>query len=308
MDRIIHNCILTLCDSCILFPGTLVAHACHSYVTHMCSMTHSYVWHDSFMCVPWLSNQWSRAEQTMIPSTGTMYYFFGFFGEPIYCQKTFFCEPINWHMIFTYLLFSVNIFIVTRFPRISFFLWTNTWAHDCHLFSFFGEPLPCRFLGESCLTYEWVMSHVWMSHVSYMNESCLTYEWVMSHIWVSHVYFFNSSRPIHRWVVSHLWMGHVTHARYGTEAQLQTQTKYQIWIHICTRDMTRDMNSYAHSHSCSYSYLTFSFSLRLGQTKCQIWIHICTRDMTHDINLYSYLTFSFSLRQTQKCQIWGGFG
>ena len=40
-----------------------------------------------------------------------------------------------------------------------------------------------------CLREEWVMSHVWMSHVSYtnasclsMNESCQLYEWVMSHV------------------------------------------------------------------------------------------------------------------------------
>ena len=50
-------------------------------------------------------------------------------------------------------------------------------------------------------TYEWVVSHIWMRHVSHMNESCLvthrqsrrgwiekcTYEWVMSHIWMSHI-------------------------------------------------------------------------------------------------------------------------
>ena len=30
--------------------------------------------------------------------------------------------------------------------------------------------------------YEWVMSHIWMSHVTHMNESCHTCEWVMSHI------------------------------------------------------------------------------------------------------------------------------
>jgi len=42
-------------------------------------------------------------------------------------------------------------------------------------------------MNESCLTYEWVMSHVWMSHVSRMNESCLTYERVMSHVWMSHL-------------------------------------------------------------------------------------------------------------------------
>jgi len=37
-------------------------------------------------------------------------------------------------------------------------------------------------------TYEWVMLHVWMSHVLiYMNESCYLYEWVMSHIGMRHV-------------------------------------------------------------------------------------------------------------------------
>ena len=39
-------------------------------------------------------------------------------------------------------------------------------------------------MNESCHTYEWVMSHIWMSHVTHMNESRHTYEWVMSHIWV----------------------------------------------------------------------------------------------------------------------------
>jgi len=37
-------------------------------------------------------------------------------------------------------------------------------------------------MNESCHTYEWVMSHIWMSHVTHMNESCHTYEWVMSPI------------------------------------------------------------------------------------------------------------------------------
>jgi len=33
---------------------------------------------------------------------------------------------------------------------------------------------------ESCHAYEWVTSHIWMSHVSRMQESCHTYEWVLS--------------------------------------------------------------------------------------------------------------------------------
>ena len=55
-------------------------------------------------------------------------------------------------------------------------------------------------MNESCHAYEWVMSHIRMSHVShicagvcesafhvFMNESCHTHEYVMSHIWMSHV-------------------------------------------------------------------------------------------------------------------------
>ena len=37
-------------------------------------------------------------------------------------------------------------------------------------------------MNESCHTYEWVMSHIWISHVPHMNESCPTYEWVMSSV------------------------------------------------------------------------------------------------------------------------------
>ena len=43
-------------------------------------------------------------------------------------------------------------------------------------------------------THEWVMSHIWRSHVTHMNESCHTYEWVMSHMWRSHVTHVKESR------------------------------------------------------------------------------------------------------------------
>ena len=45
----------------------------------------------------------------------------------------------------------------------------------------------------TCHEYEWVMSRVWMSHVTHTNESCYAYEWVMSHIWMSHVTHMNES-------------------------------------------------------------------------------------------------------------------
>ena len=78
-----------------------------------------------------------------------------------------------------------------------------------------------------CHTNKWVMSHIWMSHVTHtnesyhiderkhfidylscvthINESCHTYEWVMSHIWMSHVTHMNESCHTHEWVISHRW-------------------------------------------------------------------------------------------------------
>jgi len=45
---------------------------------------------------------------------------------------------------------------------------------------------------ESC-TYEWAMSHTWMSHVAHMNKPCHTHVWVMSHRWLN---------------MSHIWVSH----------------------------------------------------------------------------------------------------
>jgi len=95
-------------------------------------------------------------------------------------------------------------------------------------------------INESYHTYSWLMSRVWMSHVTHtlgtrwqchvqnvwmshvahrneschtwtsrvthMNESCHTCEWVMSHIWMSHVTHMNVSCRI----MSQVWMSHVT--------------------------------------------------------------------------------------------------
>jgi len=45
-------------------------------------------------------------------------------------------------------------------------------------------------------TYEWVMSHTWMSHVTHMNESRHAYERDTLHIWRNHVIRTNGSVAI----------------------------------------------------------------------------------------------------------------
>ena len=66
-------------------------------------------------------------------------------------------------------------------------------------------------MNESCHTHDWVMSHVWMRHVTHMNESCHTHEWVLSHVWMSHVTHLNKSCHTYESGMSHIRMSHITH-------------------------------------------------------------------------------------------------
>jgi len=52
-------------------------------------------------------------------------------------------------------------------------------------------------MNTSCYVYEWVMSHMSMSHVMYIDKSCHIYKGVMSRIWTSHLICMNKSRQIH---------------------------------------------------------------------------------------------------------------
>jgi len=80
-----------------------------------------------------------------------------------------------------------------------------------------GEGSVCQIthMNEFWHAYEWVeshiwishvthMNHIWMSHVTHMNESCHTYEWAMLHIWMSHVTPTNQSCHAYESVMSHI--------------------------------------------------------------------------------------------------------
>jgi len=109
------------------------------------------------------------------------------------------------------------------------------WHVLCNSAAFFHDSFTWH-MNESCHTYEWVMSHIWMSHdsflkkketvqgtlwnisvshVTHINESCCTCEWVRSRIWTSHVTYTNEfcheSKDTYEWVMSHIWTSHVTH-------------------------------------------------------------------------------------------------
>ena len=58
----------------------------------------------------------------------------------------------------------------------------------------------------SHVIYEWVLSHIWMGHVT--STSHVTRKWVMSHIQIRRIT--STSHMTYEWVMSHILMSHVT--------------------------------------------------------------------------------------------------
>jgi len=112
--------------------------------------------------------------------------------------------------------------------------------------------------------YEWVMSHVWMSHVpcmneSYRNESYHTQEWVMphSHSYLQHDSFIRAIRLIAVWLI-HTW--DMTHSYRGRDSFI-----HGTWL-IHTGDKTH----------CGVTYSYMGHDSFIQGT----WL-IHTWDMTH---------------------------
>ena len=167
-------------------------------------MTHWYVWHYSFVCGTWLIHMWG-----MSPS----------------CLSHNACICVTWLIHIWNMTHSyVGHDSCTCVPWLIHMCdMTHSCAwHDssmcvtelsCHTYEWVMLYIYRRTFSLTCppIWYEWVMSHIWMSHVTHMNESCHTREWVMSHIRMSHVTHMNESCNTLEWVMSHVWMSNITH-------------------------------------------------------------------------------------------------
>ena len=127
-----------------------------------------------------------------------------------------------WMSLYRYLYVYIYIYI-----HMYVCIWMSIYRHSAR-----GEaPYVCRALhlyidlDVSCHTHEWVMSHIWMSHVTHTNTSCHTdrfpriaggmrsggnrahathtnelchaYEWVMSPTWLCYITHMNESCHTH---------------------------------------------------------------------------------------------------------------
>jgi len=98
---------------------------------HMCDMTHSYVWHDTFMCVPWLIHMCDMTHSYV------QWYIH-------MCDMT---HSYVWHMISTSCDWEFGGSL------------TMGLNPCCHTAAFEAAKQVCV----------WVMSHVWMSHVTHVS-------------------------------------------------------------------------------------------------------------------------------------------
>jgi len=160
---------------------------CVTWLIHMCDMTHSYVWHDSFICVTWLIHACDMTcwfECSLRARLGCILYVWR---ESFICVTWFThmcdmthseCAPES-HSHSAFYVCDMNHSYVW-YDSLICVTWLTHRCDETHHY-----VCPCTIPPErdsSCHTYEWVMSHIWVSHVTHMSESCHTYEWFTSHI------------------------------------------------------------------------------------------------------------------------------
>jgi len=114
----------------------------------------------------------------------------------------------------------------------------------CLLFREDTRPTPntnssASHMNASYHTCEWVMSHIWMCHVTHMNGSC--HKWmshvthgadvrVISHMFMNHVTHLNDSCHAYEWVMSHVWMSNGTHVNKSHIANKNESCLTYDWV------------------------------------------------------------------------------
>jgi len=104
-----------------------------------------------------------------------------------------------------------------------------------------SQVIMCHvtYMNESCRTYEWVMSHIWVRHVAHMSEACRTYRWVMSHMYISescytYEWIYRRAKYTNASWMSHVprkdafmsntWMSHVTNMNESCQIRMSHVT------------------------------------------------------------------------------------
>jgi len=185
----------------------------HIYDTQTNESCHTYKG-NLFICVPWRIHWWR------IRLVSSLKLHVSFAKEPYKRDlHSSYWWRIHWWRIHTYDWYTNMTW------RIKHIYDTQT-SESCHTYkgnSFLCVPsriywwlIHTYYVTHQALTWhtdEYVMSRIWMSHVTHMNESChVGHVTHMNGSWnVGHVRYMNESCHTYEWVISDIWVNHVTH-------------------------------------------------------------------------------------------------
>jgi len=146
----------------------------------------------------------------------------------------------------------------------------------------------------TCDTYEWVMSHIWMSHVTHINESRDTHEWVMWHIWIRHITshirwssacltHMNESRDTYEHVMWHAWIRHVTHRNgsYHTVGRVKIYAQ-TLFTHLCI------ICEIPYSYTRTRPHYTWHTCPR---TCCNVYVCVCVCVRLNSVCVHWHTTY-----------------
>jgi len=176
---------------------------CVPWLIHMCAMTHSYVCHDSFICVPWLIHM---------------------------------CAMTHSYVKVLSCLDCLHFHVMLHLKRAAPYQWVMSHVSTSHV----------THMNGSCDTYEGGMSHMWKSNVTDMTGASHTFICVISHIHMRHVTHSYASCHTFICVMSHIHMRHVTHSYASCHSY--ERVVWHVWISQVTR-MTESRHTYVKSMS-----------------------------------------------------------
>ena len=192
----------------------VMSHIWMSHVTHMdesCRtyawvmshiLSHSYAWHDSFMCVTWLIHV---GHDSFVRVTWLIY-----MGSDVRLD-----DVDVWNMMHLYVwLEFIYMFDLTHLSALGVCLslssssvWRDSLVCVTHIIH---KSYSIRRIHSCDLTYTyvWTRMNVFIRRIHSSHKNCLVY---VTHSFLNHGTHMNESWHTHEWVMAHTWMSHGTH-------------------------------------------------------------------------------------------------
>jgi len=135
-----------------------------------------------------------------------------------------------------------------------------------------SRDLLCTPAGADGMSYDsWVVSHIWMCHVTHTNEPWHTYEWVMSNVRMGHVTPMNESCHTYEGVTSHVWMSHVTHMH---KYMMALNTRRCWWYVSQFMSHVTRMNESCQTYEWVMSHIWMSHVTYMSESRhIYVWIY-----------------------------------